>query len=213
MSENKPVGHEGRPPLVVTLWETYGSNMEAIAERLAEDLGLPLHKQAYSSEAVEQAEAEREKQGRLGALARQTLESFISPDGLVTPSDASLATNYRVMAQKNTALVQQRAESGGVLQGRNGQYVLHDRPNTVHVKLDGSVEDRVAFAAEASGIGRERAAKRQQLEDNFRVELSHKTYAFDPRDDRWYDLVVNGSKLSTEDAVHLIKEAVRVFTK
>ena len=38
MSENKPVGHEGRPPLVVTLWETYGSNMEAIAERLAEDL-------------------------------------------------------------------------------------------------------------------------------------------------------------------------------
>jgi len=25
--------------------------------------------------------------------------------------------------------------------------------------------------------------------------------------------VVNGSKLSTEDAAHLIKEAVRVFTK
>ena len=213
MSDSQPATHEGKPPLVITLWETYGSNMEAVAERLAAELKLPLHQQAYSSEAVEKAEAERERQGRFGALARHALEAVVSPDGIVTPSDATLVGNYRAMAAENTAIVKQRAESGGVLQGRNGQYLLHDRPNTLHVKLDGSVEDRIAFAAQAHGIGGDRAAKRQRLEDDFRVELSHKTYGFDPRDDRWYDVVINGSKLSTEDAVHLIKEAVKVFTR
>lgn len=181
--------------------------------RLAAELKLPLHKQAYSSEALERAEAERERQGRFGAFTRRALEALVTPDGLVTPSDVTLSGNYGAMAEDNTAVVKQRAESGGVLQGRNGQYVLHDRPNTVHVKLDGSVEARVAFAAQAHGIGRDRAAKRQRLEDEFRVELSQKTYGFDPRDDRWYDMVINGPGLSPEDAVHLIKEAVKVFTK
>ena len=38
-------------------------------------------------------------------------------------------------------------------------------------------------------------------------------YNFDPRDNGWYDIVINGAELSTADAVHLIKEAVKVFAK
>lgn len=202
-----------KPPLVITLWETYGSNMEAVAQRLAADLNLPLHQQAYSSESLEEAEAQRERQGRFGAFQRHLLASMISPDGLVMPADATLSNVDAQMAEENAAIVGKRAQGGGILQGRNGQFLLRDRPNTLHVKLDGPVKERIAMAARTRGITEDRAAKRQKLEDDFRAELSRKLYNFDPRDNGWYDLVINGAKFSTEDAVALIKEAVKLVRR
>ena len=198
----------GQTPLVITLWETYGSNMEAVAEALAADLKLPLHKQAYSSEAIEQATAEREREGALGRLLRNFAPANFTYDGAVSAAATASESNYAAMAEENTAVVRQAATIGGVIQGRNGQYILRDRPNTLHVKLDGPVAGRVAFAAQASGIGEERARKRQVIEDEFRSQLSDKTYHFDPRTNDWYDLVVNGSQLPVAAVVSIIKAAV-----
>lgn len=195
-------------PLVVTLWETYGSNMEAVAEALAAELNVPLHKQAYSSEAIEEATAEREREGALGRLLRNFAPASFTYDGGVSNAAVAAEANYTAMAEENTPLVMAAAAQGGVIQGRNGQYLLRDRPNTLHVKLDGPVEGRVAFAAQAAGLGQERAAKRQVIEDEFRSQLSMKTYNFDPRDNRWYDLILNGSGLSTQAVVAIIKAAV-----
>lgn len=57
-------------PLVITMWETYGSNMEAVAVRVGEILSVPIHMQAYSSEDIERAQEERENEGALGRLVR-----------------------------------------------------------------------------------------------------------------------------------------------
>ncbi|HHU38071.1 MAG TPA: cytidylate kinase-like family protein [Propionibacterium sp.] len=197
----------GQNPLVITLWETYGSNMEAVAEALAQDLKLPLHKQAYSSEAIEAAAAEREKEGALGRLLRNFAPANFTYDGAVSNAATASQSNYAAMAEENTPLVRASAEQGGIIQGRNGQYILKGRPNTLHVKLDGPVRSRVKFAAQ-SGIGEARAARRQVIEDEFRSQLSEKTYNFDPRSNDWYDLVINGSELPTEAVVAIIKAAV-----
>ena len=71
----------------------------------------------------------------------------------------------------------------------------------MHVKLDGPLQARIRRAAQEHNIPEERAKKRQRLEDEFRSELSQKMYNFDPRDNGWYDIVINGAELSTEDAV------------
>ncbi|MDO5534208.1 MAG: cytidylate kinase family protein [Propionibacteriaceae bacterium] len=197
----------GQHPLVITLWETYGSNMEAVSEALAAELGLPLHQQAYSSQAIEEATAEREREGALGRLLRNFAPANFAFDGAVSNAATAEQANYAAMAEENTAQVHRAAEAGGVIQGRNGQYILKDRPNTVHVKLDGSVEGRVRFAAQG-GLGEERAARRQLIEDEFRSQLSQKTYHFDPRDNGWYDVVVNGSGLPVGAVVAVIKAAV-----
>lgn len=191
-------------PLVITLWETYGSNMEAVAEAVAAELKLPLHKQAYSSEAIEAATAEREREGALGRLLRNFSPANFSDDGAVSNAATFSQANYAAMAEENTALVRAAAEQGGVIQGRNGQYILKDRPNTVHVKLDGPVESRIAFAAQG-GLGVESAKRRQAIEDEFRAMLSEKTYNFDPRDNDWYDVVINGSGLPVATVVSIIK--------
>ena len=46
---------------VVTMWELYGCGMEQIAARVAQELNIPLHGQAFSSEQVEESMARREK--------------------------------------------------------------------------------------------------------------------------------------------------------
>ena len=195
-------------PLVVTLWETYGCNMEAIAEKLAAELNLPLHKQAYSSEQVEEAMAQREREGGLGALLRHLPAGFVTPDGRASVAGAMINQNYVEMAEENTAIVRSEAESGGVIQGRNGQFILRDRPNSLHVKLDGPVHARIANGAKMSGVGVDRATKRQRIEDDFRSDMSDRTYHFDPRDNGYYDLVVNGAELPVDTVVKIIKAAV-----
>ncbi|MFP5416759.1 MAG: cytidylate kinase-like family protein [Actinomycetes bacterium] len=198
-------------PLVITMWETYGSNMEAVANELAAQLKLPIHKQAYSSEAIEEAMAEREKEGTLGRLLRNFAPTAFSGEGWVSSTASFLEGNYAEMAERNTPVVEASAAQGGIIMGRNGQFILKNRPNTLHVKLDGPVEDRVKNA-EAGGLSHASAAHRQVIEDEFRSQLSMKTYHFDPRDPEHYDLIVNSAKLPVKAAAAIIRaaaEAVR----
>lgn len=196
-------------PLVITLWETYGSRMEEIAAALAERTGLPVHRQAYSSDQIEEGQARREKEGRLTARLASFIPGFASEGGDPTRTMAITEASFRDLAEANTKVVHEEATKGGILMGRNGQFILAQRPNTVHVKVDGPVGARVANAARSFGIDAERAAKRQSLEDEFRADLSQKTYRFDPRDNDYYDIVVNGATLSPKAAADVILATVR----
>ena len=202
---------EQTTPLVITLWETYGSNMEPVAAALAGELNLTLHAQAYSSQEIENATQEREREGVLGRLLRNFAPVDFS-DGRVNPATVAMQGNYATMASDNSAVVDAEAAQGGVIQGRNGQYLLRDRPNTVHVKLDGPAEARIRNAAAGSGIETERAARRQKIEDDFRSQLSQRLYDFDPRDNGHYDVVINGAELPVGAVVAIIKAAVQAKT-
>ncbi len=196
-------------PLVITMWETYGSNMEAIAASLAERTGLQMHKQAFSTEAIEEGQLRREKAGRLTQVLASFIPGFANDGGDPTRTMAATEASYRDMAEQNTAVVLEEAAAGGILMGRNGQFLLARRPNTLHVKVDGPVGARVANAAKVSGIDADRAAKRQVIEDDFRADLSQKTYRFDPRDNDYYDVVLNGTTLSPQAAADVIVAAVK----
>lgn len=196
-------------PLVITLWETYGSNMEAVAAALAKRTGLPVHQQAFSTEQIEEGQAKREKAGRLTQVLAALVPGFANDGGDPTHTMAITEASYRDLAEENTRVVSAEAAKGGILMGRNGQFLLSQRANTVHVKLDGPVGARVANASRMSGIDAGRAAKRQVLEDEFRADLSQKTYRFDPRDNDYYDVVINGTTLNPEAAAEVIAAAVR----
>ncbi len=201
--------NQNQYPLVITMWETYGSNMEAIAAGVAKELGLKLHKQAYSSEDIEAAQARREKDGILAMFFRNLTPYAESAVGDPVRTVALATATYRDMAEQNTEVVRQEAAEGGVIMGRNGQFLLSRRPNTLHVKLDGPVSARIARGAQASGISEDRAASRQVIEDDFRANMSLRTYGFDPRDNDYYDLVLNGAAMSPDQCVSLIVAAVK----
>lgn len=194
------------PKKIITMWELYGSGMEEIAQRLAAEMNLPLHKQAFTSEEIEASQAERENQSAIGRLLLGSGPVAAAPDG----SSTNVTTAVKAIgdaAKQNREVVAEEAKAGGIILGRNGAFLLHDVPGSLHVKLVGPVADRVARAARMSGIPEERAAKRQVVEDSIRREISLMTYNFDPAADEYYDLVIDTSTLSVDEAVAMIKRA------
>jgi cytidylate kinase len=200
-SEQAPV----RP--VVTLFETYGSGANYVGPRVAEALGLPFHQQAFSSEQLEAEQERREKEGLLSRVFGAMGHGYAGPEGGAVPTQQR--DRYELVVE-NTRVVQEEAEQGGVVMGRNGAFVLAGRPASLHVLLDGPVEQRVARAAQQSGISAERAARRQKREDEVRGQMSIDLYGWDPRLPDRYDIVLNTGSLSLDECVAIIVDAVRI---
>jgi cytidylate kinase len=201
---------EGRSRPIVTLFESYGSGAAYVGRAVAVGLGVPFHEQAFSSEQLEESGQRREKDG----LLMRMFDAMGSASfGGVDVGDVASAQRDRYdLVMENTATVQKWAASGGVIVGRNGAFILADRPGALHVMLDGPLEQRIARAAQEAGISLERAAKRQKNEDRVRAEMSIKLYDWDPRDPTRYDLVVNTGRMDLDTCAAIIVDACQIRT-
>lgn len=193
---------------VVTIFEQYGSGADAVGRQVADALGVPYHAQAFSSQDLEGAEANLKSNAVLVTVYSVMGGAYGGLEGLDVV--ATQREKYDLVMENNRSL-QQEAEGGGVLVGRNATVVLAGRPNTVHVLLTGSREDRVARAAQDAGIPIDRAQKRQQREDEVRAEMSKALYGWDPRLPDRYDLVINTSRIPVDAAASAIVSALRVI--
>lgn len=192
---------------IVTIFESYGSGASYVGPRVAEALGLPFHRQAFSSEEIEEAESRRENEGLIARVFGALGTSYGGVDvGDVT---AAQRDTYELTTE-NTRIVLDEAARGGVIVGRNGAFILADRPGALHVRLDGPLRQRVERAARDSGIDLARAEKRQKREDQARAVMSIDLYGWDPRRDEYYDLVINTGRLDLDTAVEIIVAASRV---
>jgi cytidylate kinase len=198
------------PKLVVTLFESYGSGASYVSARVAEALGVPLHVQAFSSEEIEAAMSLHESQGLLTRVLTAIGGSYAGYAGTDSPNiHLAQGSNVELVAA-NTRFVQESAREGGVIVGRNGAFILADWPDALHVKLDGPLKQRIARAAQESGIDLERAAQRQQREDQVRADMSIELYGWDPRELDYYDLAVNTGTMDLATCVDLIVQAARI---
>lgn len=202
-------------PIVVTIFETYGAGAEEVGPLVAAALDAPFHAQAFSSEALEQAESDRAQADPVLGSVLASLQGPALSLGYGTNPGQDIPMGQRdayELAQDNTRRVLEQAREGGVIVGRNGAFILRERPATLHVKLDAPVKDRIRRAAAAAGIDHDRAAKRQKREDRLRAEMSLHFYGWDPRELDRFDLVVNTGRRSVEASTAIILAAVRAVT-
>lgn len=209
MSTDSEVNAGGKP--VVTIWETFGSNMDAIGHRVAELLGLPFHETGVSSAQISSAARGEVDDNALDRLLRHLAEPRRTSTWFFELSIED-QLKLRDMVTENNRQVLRVAAEGGVLLGRNGVYLLRDMPNVLHVLLDGPVADRVHNAALHFDISDEAAGAMQQLEDALRVDLSKYLYGYCPDELKHYDIVVNTARLSGEDAAQLVAHAAQALT-
>lgn len=205
MSHATPATSPVRP--VVTLFESYGSGASYIGPRVAQALDVPFHEQAFSSEEIEAAEAQRDGNGVLSRVMDAIGASYAGIEGHAVAM--AQRDNYDLVMD-NTRTVERQAREGGVITGRNGALILATWPASLHVKLDGPLGQRIERAARDSGISVERAAKRQRREDQLRADMSITLYGWDPRDAERYDLVVNTGTMDLDTCVEIIVQAARV---
>jgi cytidylate kinase len=195
---------------VVTIFEAYGAGADYVGHKVAEAIGLPFHEQAFSSEAIE---GDPDAATEQSAVLSQVFAVLGGAYGGFEGRDVATTQRQKYeLIMDNNRQVWEYAAEGGVILGRNGAVILAERPNTFHVLLTGSVEDRVARAAKAGGLTLEKAAARQKREDQVRTDMSKVFYGWDPMAPDRYDMVMNTSRIALDAVAHAIVDAVRVGT-
>ncbi len=197
---------------IVTFFEQYGAGAGYIAPRVAERLGVPFLQQRFSSEELEEAEAARQaaahEEGGFGRFLR-TLSFTGAHDADLARGDDAEA-DHDIVVDNTRTVMEAVADQGGVLLGRNATVILATVPGALHVRLTGSVESRVARAAQEGGVDPARAGRRQVYEDRVRAEMAQRLYQWDVNDDQRYDLIVNTGSFTPDQVVDLVVATYRV---
>jgi cytidylate kinase len=116
----------------------------------------------------------------------------------------------RTFCETTEAVICRHAEgAGGVILGRAGAVVLRDRPRTLHVRLDGPVDRRVAHAMRLEGIDRGTAERRRRDNDTARAAYVRVFYGADAADPALYHLVLDATALEADACVDVIARAAR----
>jgi cytidylate kinase len=201
----------------VTIAATYGSGGSVIARAVAERLGIPLIDRAipvalaHTLAAPLQgalAEDEHPDPGVVGRALQRAIDLSGLFVGFPIP-ERELGADEHVAATEQS--LRKICDHGGaVVLGRAGVFVLRGRPDTLHVRLDGSAPDRLrqAIAHEHLDV----ATASIQLRETDRARSAY-IRQFYPRE-RWedpanYHLVLNSTAISLEVCVDMIVAAAR----
>ncbi|WP_104523113.1 cytidylate kinase-like family protein [Blastococcus atacamensis] len=200
---------------VVTVSAPYGAAGAEIAPAVAEQLGLTFHDRAIPGRVagrlgVPVSEAEANDENVVRGLWRLVASLGTMPDPVGALVPGAVPPDARAYRDQTERVLTEIAEGdGGVVLGRAAALVLADRPDTLHVRLDGPRERRLAAAAERSGLSREEVAREMAAADRGREAYVRHFYRRDPADARLYHLVVDTTALPLDTAVELVVTAAR----
>jgi cytidylate kinase len=198
---------------VVTISASYGAGGAEIAPAVAHRLGLPFHDRAIPAQVagrlgVPLEEAQANDETVLRGLWRvvNSLGTIPDPAGGVVPMDA--VPDERAFRQQTEHVLREIADGdGGVVLGRAGAMVLRDRPDALHVRLDGPVERRLAAAVQRSGQPEEEVRRLLEAADRSRQAYVRHFYRCDPAAAAHYHLVVDSTALPVRTVVVLVVTA------
>jgi len=200
---------------VVTFSAAYGAAGAEVAPAVAERLGLPFHDRAIAAQVagrlgVPVAEAEANDETVVRGLWRLVASLGTMPDpvgGVLPTSSLPDARAYRQQTER--VLEEIAAGAGGVVLGRAGAIVLKERPDVLHVRLDGPRERRLAAAVERSGRPLDEVRREMEANDRTREAYVRHFYRCDPAAARYYHLVVDSTEFPLETVVDLVVTAAR----
>jgi cytidylate kinase len=200
---------------VVTVSAAYGAAGAEVSRVVAEQLGLPFHDRAIAAQVagrlgVSVSEAEANDETVLRGLWRlvASLGTMPDPVGGVLPTSA-LPDGRAYRQQTERVLAEIADGAGGVVLGRAGAIVLGDRPDALHVRLDGPRERRLESAIARSGRSREEVLREMQANDRSREAYVRHFYRCDPASAQHYHLVVDTTALPMETVIDLVLTAAR----
>jgi hypothetical protein len=200
---------------VVTISAAYGAAGAEVAPAVAERLGLPFHDRAIPAQVagrlgVSVAEAEANDETVVRGLWRLVASLGTMPDpvgGVLPTSSLPDARAYRQQTERVLAEIADGA--GGVVLGRAGALVLRDRPDVLHVRLDGPREQRLRAAVERSGRTADEVRREMEANDRTREAYVRHFYRCDPAEARHYHLVIDSTAVPVDTVVELVVTAAR----
>jgi cytidylate kinase len=199
----------------VTIAATYGAGGSVIAPKVAERLGLLLIDRAIPVPLAHQlagplqealAEDEHRQPGPVGRALQRAIDLSGLFVGVPVPV-RELGADERVAATEE-ALRRVCARGGAVVLGRAGVFVLCNRPDALHVRLDGRESARIRQAMSHEGL--DEATASAQLRETDRARSAYVSHFYPG--ERWtdpanYHLVIDSTAISLDVCVDLIVAA------
>jgi len=200
---------------VVTVSAAYGAAGAEVSRAVAERLGLPFHDRAIPAQVagrlgVPVSEAEANDENVVRGLWRLVASLGTMPDpvgGVLPTSTLPDARAYREQTERVLSEIADGA--GGVVLGRAGALVLGERPDALHIRLDGPREARLEAAIARSGRSREDVIREMEANDRSREAYVRHFYRCDPSAAEHYHLVIDSTALPVETVVELVLTAAR----
>ncbi len=200
---------------IVTVSAAYGAAGAEIAPAVAEQLGLPFHDRAIPAQVagrlgvtLEEAEANDETVVRGLWRLVASLGTMPDPVGGVLPT--STLPDARAYRQQTERVLAEIADgAGGVVLGRAGALVLKDRPDALHIRLDGPPERRLEAACGRSARSPEEVRREMESNDRAREAYVRHFYRCDPAEAQHYHLVIDSTAFAIDTVVDLVVTAAR----
>lgn len=114
----------------------------------------------------------------------------------------------RYVAYLRSSLLNHTCKDNMVYHGLAGHYFLRDISHVLKVRILANIDDRVKEERRRENISAEEARFILKKDDEERRKWGIKVYGVDTQDSKLYDMVLNVSTMTVDDAVDILYEAV-----
>lgn len=199
---------------VITISRQFGAGGKTLALKLAESLNYE-----FAHEQIIEQLAQKAKLSENGVRAFEVEEEVVSYNGKVVSGGRFLNrifdTGRKYMDGQTylnllREIMPKVAEQDKIIiLGRGSQFILKDRPDTFHVLLVAEYEDRVKFMQKQYEISEEEARQAVSKQSKRRLKLMKLFTSEDYDQPVHYNLVINMSKVTMDQALELTKELIQ----
>jgi cytidylate kinase len=158
----------------------------------------------WSKQGVEEKE---KPAGTLGGRILEALEISGAYQGAVLPTWEIPLDDTRYLAGLMSVIKELARSQSIVIRGRGSQFILKDYPGAFHVLVVAPLETRLERVMNDMAIDEEHARKDVERFDNSRREFTKRYFNAELEEPLHYDLVINTSHLTFEDAASIVVNA------
>ncbi len=176
---------------IVTITRGSYSRGKEVAEKLAEKMGYACISRDILLEASEEFNIPEIKLVRALHDCPKVLERF-------------WGGTERYVKYYRSALLEHVRRDKIVYHGLAGHFFLRDIPHVLKIRINADMNTRVKEEMHRENISAEEALYVLRKDDEERRKWGIQVYGMDPWDSRLYDMVINISTLTLEDAVDII---------
>ncbi len=198
---------------LITISRQYGSGGRIIGKMLAEKLGVPFYDKEIIDMAVEASGYSREVIEGAEMKAKSGFAySLASALSFNEGSIGTLSVNDRLFLAQFQVIKEIGDNQQGVIIGRCADYVLKDMPGVTNVFIYGEMGDSIRRATELYGEDAADVKNTINSIDKARANYYNYHTGYKWGDYKNYNLMINSSYITEDEAAELIKDYVEKRT-
>lgn len=195
---------------VITITRQTGSGGNLVANKLSEYLQnrVPTHCSwaVFDQNIVEKVLEDHDLPKEMARYMPEDKRSFIND--MIEELFGLHPSSWDLVRQTAETILHLAQAGNVILVGRAANVVTSRMPNTFHVRLVGSFEERVKRVMTIGKMSQKEAEQYVKKEDEARVKYLKHYFNKDPNDPLLYHLTINTDRIPPEEAAVVIGEAV-----